>query len=237
MLWDLDGTLIDSEPYWMAEETLLVERFGGAWNHEEALVLVGQGLDFSATVLQGAGVPWTSQQIIDHLTDAVMERIRGAIPWRPGARELLSAVREAGVPTALVTMSIRRMAELVADAISALDGHAAFDVIVSGSDVANSKPHPEAYLSAAAQLGVAPEDCIAIEDSPIGLAAAVASGACSIGVPLMLPLPDPDDATAAHWTLWDTLEGRTVADLAGVLSAARAIGSRRDTDIGTGVQS
>ena len=221
MLWDLDGTLIDSEPYWMAEETLLVEQFGGTWTHEEALQLVGAGLELSAEVLQNAGVPWETQTIIDHLTDGVMSRIRERTPWRPGARELLAELRRAQVPTALVTMSIRRMAELVADAVSEIDGNQAFDVIVSGSDVRNAKPHPEAYMSAASQLGVDPVDCVAIEDSPTGLTSAVASGARVVGVPLMISLPQPS-VHFRGWVLWETLEGRTLDDLAEVLRAARA---------------
>lgn len=220
MLWDLDGTLIDSEAYWMAEETALVERFGGTWTHDEALQLVGAGLGHSALILQRAGVPWESDRIIDHLTDGVTARIRDSMPWRPGARELLAAVRAAGVPTALVTMSIRRMAELVADSIRAADGHDAFDVIVSGSDVKNSKPHPEAYLSAAAQLGVEPADCVAIEDSPTGLASAMAAGARVIGVPLMLQLSS-GDAAPVGWTEWPTLVGRGLDDLSEVLRLSR----------------
>src|SRR6218665_310852 len=110
----MDGTLVDTEPYWMAAETALVERFGGAWSHEQALTLVGQGLETSAAILQQAGVRMSTHEIIDHLTSEVTTAlaVQGP-PLRPGALELLTALNEAGVRCALVTMSLRRMAEQV----------------------------------------------------------------------------------------------------------------------------
>jgi beta-phosphoglucomutase-like phosphatase (HAD superfamily) len=113
-------------------------------------------------------------------------------------------VREAGVPAALVTMSIRRMAEAVAAAVP----FDAFSLIVAGDEVAEPKPHPEPYLLAAARLGVDPAGCVAIEDSPPGLASAVAAGTRAVGVPNAVALPEGDG-----WTLWPTLRGRTLADL------------------------
>jgi HAD superfamily hydrolase (TIGR01509 family) len=204
VLWDLDGTIVDSEPYWLAEETALIESFGGTWTPAEALNLVGSGLWVTAETMQRKGVPWHVDQIVDYLTDKVMASIRKHVPWRPGARELLAEMREAGIKTALVTMSIRRGAQLVADAIP----FDAFDVIVSGNDVESPKPHPEAYLKAAELLGVDPADCVAIEDSPPGLASAIAAGALAIGVPHVLPLPE-----GPTHVLWQTLAGKTVADL------------------------
>ena len=134
------------------------------------------------------------------------------IPWRPGARELLSELREAGIPTALVTMSIGRMAHHVADRL----GFLGFDAVVSGDDVAKSKPHPESYLRGAELLGVEIAHCLAIEDSPAGISSAAAAGAVVIGVPFMVEL---DGAPAD--TLWPTLAGRTLADLATVFSLKR----------------
>ncbi len=209
----MDGTLIDSEPYWFEAQADLVARFGGTWSDEEALELVGAGLWLTAEVMQRKGCPWDADAIVDHLTDAVLEGIRREVPWRPGARELLSSLRERGVTTGLVTMSIRRMATEVAEAASQHLGGTAFDVIVSGDDVTVPKPDPEAYLLAAERLDVEIRHCVAIEDSPTGLSAAVASGAASIGVPLMLPI----EKGPAH-TLWPTLDGRTPEDLAVVLA-------------------
>ena len=214
----MDGTLVDTEPYWHDVQRNLVAEFGGVFDEEQALRLVGSSLEISAAAMQQMGVPWGTEHIIDHLTDQVMARVRTRVPWRPGARELLADVRAAGVPTALVTMSIRRMATEIAAAVPTEDGRPAFDVIVSSTDVTHPKPHPEAYLRAAELLGVRSEECVAIEDSGPGLAAAVASGARTVGVPHVVELPESDG-----YTLWPTLEGRSLSDLAGLPGAGELV--------------
>jgi HAD superfamily hydrolase (TIGR01509 family) len=214
VLWDMDGTIIDTEPYWMDAETVLVESYGGVWTHEDALTLVGQGLGHSARKLQSRGVELGENEVIESLTDTVLARIReGGIPWRPGARELLQELRRLAVPTALVTMSIRRLAVAVEDAID----FRAFDHVVAGDDVEFPKPHPAAYLRAADLLSADPARCVAIEDSSPGVTAAVASGAATIGVPLNVPL-----AADAGYEIWPTLLGRTVSDLSDVLASHRS---------------
>ena len=202
----MDGTLVDTEPYWMAAETPLIESFGGTWSHEQALSLVGLGLEDSARILQQTGVRMSVDGIIDHLTDEVMRQLSTTgVPFRPGARELLAGLRAAGVKTGLVTMSMRRMATTVVDLID----FEAFDVIVAGDDATRPKPFPDPYLQACEALGVSPEEVVAIEDSPNGLRSAVASGAAVIGVPLMVSLT----GAGAH-EIWPTLDGRTVDDVA-----------------------
>ena len=214
VLGDMDGTLVDTEPYWMAAETPLIESFGGTWSHEQALGLVGLGLEDSARILQGTGVRMSTDAIIDHLTEEVMRQLsETGVPFRPGAREMLASLREAGIKTALVTMSMRRMAQTVVDLID----FDAFDVVIAGDDATRPKPFPDPYLQACEALGVAPHETVAIEDSPNGLRSAVASGASVIGVPLMVSLT----GAGAH-TLWDTLEGRTSDDVAAFHAAHRA---------------
>lgn len=214
VLWDMDGTLVDTEPYWMAAEGPLVERFGGTWSHEQALSLVGMGLEDSARIFQAAGVRMGVQDIIEHLTDEVMRQLHtDGVPFRPGARELLSSLRDAGIKTGLVTMSIRRMADLVVDLI----GFDAFDVVIAGDDATRPKPFPDPYLQACDAIGITPDDVVAIEDSPNGLRSAVASGAAVIGVPLMVSL-----AGAGAHTIWPTLDGRTAEDVAAFHAAHHA---------------
>ena len=209
----MDGTLVDTEPYWMAAEHELVSAHGGSWSHDDALSVVGVGLRDSARVLRAHGVALEIDEIVEWMTDRVLERVAEEVPWRPGARELLAELRESGTKTALITMSLHRMAEQVVSRL----GFDAFDAIVGGDDVARAKPDPEPYRHAARLLFVDIADCVAIEDSVPGLASAVASGAVTIGIPLHAPLADAD----TH-TLWPSLDGRTVADLRSVFARHRA---------------
>ncbi len=173
VLWDMDGTLVDTEPYWIATETELAEAHGGTWSREQALDLVGNELIVSATMLRdGSGIDLAPEVIVERLLDGVVSRVEKAVPWRPGARELLGELREAGVPCALVTMSYQRF---VAPVLAALP-EGSFAQVVTGDQVEFGKPHPEPYLQAARLLGVRPEDCVAIEDSNTGARSAEAAG-------------------------------------------------------------
>lgn len=187
VLWDLDGTLVDTEPFWIEEEIALAAEHGGTWTHEQGLTLVGKPLVESARLLRAAaGVPGSDEEIATTLVSRVAARVRAqGPPWRPGSRELLDEVRAAGVPCALVTMSYRVLADAVLDAV----GPGTFAVVVTGDDVTRGKPDPEAYLTAAGRLGAAPAQCVALEDSPVGVAAAEAAGVPTIAVPLMVDIP------------------------------------------------
>jgi HAD superfamily hydrolase (TIGR01509 family) len=221
VLWDMDGTLVDTEPYWQESQVRLVAEHDGSWSREDGDSLIGSGLWHSARVLQEHGVKLTEQEIIDRMTDDVMVSIRTELPWRPGARELLREVREAGIPTALVTMSIRRMADYIASAID----FEAFDVVVAGDEVEHAKPHPDPYLRAAAALGVEITECIAIEDSPTGLASAMAAGATAIGVEHHAPLSA--DGGFLHR---QSLVGLGLDELRVILQSGRALAELPEAD-------
>jgi HAD superfamily hydrolase (TIGR01509 family) len=145
-----------------------------------------------------ANIPLETHEIVNRLTNEVQSKLARVIPWRPGAKELLLDLKKHNVKTALVTMSLHRMAQQVVDAIP----FDSFDVIVAGDDVSRGKPHPEPYEKAAALLGFAPNDCIAFEDSSTGLASAEAAGTYAIGIPNVIPIPEKDGRI-----LWTTLEG------------------------------
>jgi len=188
ILWDMDGTLVDSEPLWQAMEKELVYSGGGQWTEADALALVGSPLHEAAIVLHNAGAPLAPELIVDELVSRVSAMVRAEVPWRQAGRETLQWVRKAGIPSALVTMSHAPIAQAMLDAITP----GTFAAIVTGDEVTNGKPHPEPYLRAAELLGVDPRKCIAVEDSPRGIAAAMASGARTIGIVSVVPVkPQP----------------------------------------------
>lgn len=208
----MDGTLIDSEPYWIEAEARLAARFGVAWTHDDGLSLVGNPLDVSAQVLMARGVALTEAEIIDLLVSEVAERAQEHMPWLPDARALLGEVRAAGIPCALVTMSIGALVDRFLEASGPV-----FDAVVTGDSVARGKPDPEAYLTAAALLGVDPRDCVAIEDSRVGIGSAHASGAATIAVLRHTEIPDLDGLTRVT-----TLDGIGTRGLAAILAEHQA---------------
>ncbi|MBX3091561.1 MAG: HAD family phosphatase [Cryobacterium sp.] len=213
ILWDMDGTLVDTEPYWMAAEKELVESRGGTWSAEEGLALVGQGLEFSAAALQSSGVDLSTGDIIERLTKRVLDQTLVHVPWRPGALELLKETRDAGISTALVTMSMKPLAQHIANAAE----ERLFDAVVTGDDVARPKPHPEPYELAARLLDVDPASCVAIEDSVPGLASAAAAGAVVIAVPAHVAIPE-----STEYSLWPSLAGRSLDDVTSLYQSLRA---------------
>jgi HAD superfamily hydrolase (TIGR01509 family) len=186
VLFDMDGTLVDTEPYWIAAEHALVESFGGTWTDEDARALIGNALPTSASnIRERGGVPLPVDDIIDRLLDDVIAAARRAMPWRPGAVALLTQLADRGVPCALVTMSYARLA----DTLTALLPAGTFATVVTGDQVSDGKPHPEAYLTAAERLGADPAYCVAIEDSNTGIASAEAAGCVVVAVPHHVPIP------------------------------------------------
>jgi HAD superfamily hydrolase (TIGR01509 family) len=211
VLWDMDGTLVDTEPYWMASEVAVVHARGGMWTHDDGLALVGNPLRVSAECIRRhGGVDLPVDEVVERLLAHVVVRVGERPPWRPGARELLADLGRVGVPCALVTMSWTSLAEAVVSALPA----GTFAAVVTGDEVTYGKPHPEPYLTAAARLGVDPAECVAVEDSPTGLLSAEAAGAVAVGVPHLVPLP-----TRPGRTLLSSLTGVTAADLGQLVSA------------------
>jgi HAD superfamily hydrolase (TIGR01509 family) len=205
VLWDMDGTLVDTEPYWMAAEIALVEAYGGTWTSEHSKALVGNDLLVSAAYIREHGnVPLDPEAIVFRLLDGVIARMRDHVPWRPGARRLLAELRERAVPCALVTMSWQPLARTFLDAVAP----GTFAVVVTGDQVTRGKPHPEPSLHAARLLGVDPADALAVEDSPTGVASATAAGVMTLAVPHVLPI-----AEAPGRVVHPTLDGVDLAFL------------------------
>ena len=186
VLWDMDGTLVDTEPYWTVAELALAERYGGTWTPAQSMELVGFDLlDAARYMREHMGIDLAPERIVDEMLDDVIEQVEGEVPWRPGSRELLASLGEAGVPCALVTMSYARFVKPILGGLPA----DTFRTVVTGDSVARGKPHPEPYLTAARQLDVLAGECLAIEDSDTGARSAAGAGCTVLCAPLHVAVP------------------------------------------------
>ena len=180
VLLDMDGTLLDSEKVWDVALDDLAAWLGGELSDRARRRMVGSSLARSVAILHSdLGVEADPESSGAYLLARTAELFRTDLRWRPGARELLSAVHDAGVPTALVTSTHRGLTEIALDMM----GRQFFTATVCGDEVSRPKPHPEPYLRAAALLGAQVRQCVAIEDSPLGIAAAEAAGCVAVAVP------------------------------------------------------
>jgi HAD superfamily hydrolase (TIGR01509 family) len=186
VLLDMDGTLLDSEKVWEAALRDLASHLGGVLSEATRAAIVGTSTPDSVEILyRDIGRPGLDPKAgIVWLDNRMAELFATGVSWRPGAAELLAELHAAGVAVALVTATSRKLVEVCLDTL----GRDNFHVVVCGDDVAETKPHPAPYATAAALLGVDPRCCVAIEDSPTGVASALAAGCIVIAVPCEVPL-------------------------------------------------
>jgi HAD superfamily hydrolase (TIGR01509 family) len=214
VLFDMDGTLTDSEPVWDEALRELARWLGGSLSDQARRATLGTNVAMSVEIVhRDVGRPDADPVAsAQRLVAEVRARFARGLVWRPGARELVDAVRAAGIPTALVTNTERALTQLALGPL--LD--ALFDVSVCGDEVAHSKPAPDPYEQAAALLGVAPGATVAIEDSPTGADSASTAGCAVLVVPRAdMPVPPGPGRTFA-----DSLVGITVPDLTALLARA-----------------
>lgn len=201
----MDGTLFDSEKIWTVSLNELAARLGGEISPATRAAMVGTNVAETIVMLHGdLGLPADQAESAAWLLERTAQLYREGLPWLPGARELLHAVREAGLATALVTSTPRALVDVALKAL----GTENLDAVVVGDEVTHNKPHPESYLRAAELLRVPPARCLAIEDSPTGIASAEAAGCPVLAVPHELPVgPGP------RRVVRQGLAGLAVADL------------------------
>ncbi len=178
VVFDLDGTLIDSEPLWAQAEIAVAASGGVEWTTEDAFSFFGRPLRETTQAIVDRGLGLTVDEAIAHMIDELAAIYATAVPWLPGARELLDGLQADGVSAAIGTQSYRRLAELVQRAA----GGAVRD-IVGGDELRRGKPDPEVFLTAAERLGLAPADVVVVEDSPTGVEAGLAAGVPVLAVP------------------------------------------------------
>jgi len=190
VLFDMDGLIVDSEPLWFEVERTVMARLGGSWTAADQAALVGGSLHRSVGYLLDRAVrPASWAEVADWLIGGMARLLaEREITVMAGAIELIAQVRTAGIPYALVTSSERVIMDAVLAGLARLG--VTFPVTICGADVRNTKPHPEPYHLAAALLDADPRFCVALEDSPTGVAAAEAAGCATVAVPGLTQIPD-----------------------------------------------
>lgn len=185
VVFDNDGLLLDTELLWFAAETRLFGRRGRSFTREDQRYLLGSSADVVGTKMAGllGLAPEEGPALAGELRELVMAEAEGPCQPRPGALELLAALREAGTPIGLASNSERAFVDRVLAGAGLVGDAWPFDVTISGDEVARPKPAPDLYLAACKALGAPPEACVALEDSPPGVAAASAAGLRVVGVP------------------------------------------------------
>ena len=189
VLFDMDGTLVDSEKLWDVSMQQLYARFGGVMSPEVRTATVGGSAEsVIQLVFADLGLPPDPLEMAataDWLHEITGDLFDAGLPWCDGARELLDELLRSGVPMALVTNTRRALTERALNSI----GRQYFSASVCGDEVPRGKPAPDPYRHAAALLGVHPSHCLAIEDSVTGTASAESAGCSVLVVPNDVEVP------------------------------------------------
>jgi len=215
VLWDMDGTLIDSEPLWIEQERELMESLGAIWTEEDAIQCLGGPMTRVDSYMRSK-LPDIHRdsiaplELARRLLERMERRLAQHVPFTPGSFDIITEMKSAQLPLALVSASTRPVMDAALKSI----GDNLFDVTISDSDVSQSKPHPEGYLKAADSLSVDITSCLIIEDSITGMNAAISSGAYVIGLPHVSSLP-MGNKVVHH----PTLEGLSLTGIAGLFDS------------------
>jgi HAD superfamily hydrolase (TIGR01509 family) len=194
VLFDMDGLLVETEDLWYQAERVIMTEIGAEWGPEHQGALVGGPLEFAvAYMIEVSGQDHDHEVMLNRLM-AEMEHVLRTEPvhWRPGAKQLVAALEECGVPMALVSASWRSLISAVHDSVLHELGHEVFVTTVAGDEVERTKPFPDPYLLAAERIGVDARHCVVLEDSHTGSQAGVASGALVVAVPSFVAIEPKD---------------------------------------------
>ena len=209
VLFDLDGTLLESEQLWMQSAVEVMNALGSVWSYEDQAKFIGGPLALAAEHMsQRVDKKTSAGDIAGKLLMAQEEQIRRCVlPWKPGALPLLREAADTNLPRALVTASWRRLVDVLVERINVDVGARAFSLEVAGDEVSNGKPDPEPYLKAAKALLVPPVQCLVVEDSPKGVQSAVSAGCHVVAV------QDSSFTESAGVLVVGSLEAQTLENL------------------------
>lgn len=181
VIFDMDGLLVDTEPLWAICERDMLDRRGKVWSHAIQNKFIGMRMnDFLRGMIAGYGLADPVEVMRDEIETQMCDVIPDRATPRPGAQELIDYLYGEGIPCAIASSS----GQVIIDKVVEARGWShVFTTRVTGDIVPNGKPAPDVYLETARRLGVAPADCLALEDSPNGARAAVAAGMTTFVVP------------------------------------------------------
>ncbi|RKR92471.1 HAD superfamily hydrolase (TIGR01509 family) [Micromonospora pisi] len=189
MIFDLDGVIVDSEPVWEEVRRRYVAEHGGAWQPDSQRRLMGMSTGEWASYLSAElGVDRSPEQVATEVVDEMARRYLEHVPLIDGADRVVRELA-ANWPMGLASSSPARLIEAALRATGLTD---VFAVTLSTEQVARGKPSPDVYLQVAERLGMAPERCVAIEDSSNGVRSASAAGTRVVAVPHASYPLDPD---------------------------------------------
>jgi HAD superfamily hydrolase (TIGR01509 family) len=187
ILFDMDGTLVDSEPLWLEAEREVMESVGSSWSAQDQLSCLGGPRERTEEIMQEKSNYVKPYGFFgDQLNILMLKKLENQLQIVPNAIDLINDCRAFGLKIALVTASGGTLMRTVLTHFPA----DFFDTTISADDVAKSKPDPEPYLLAADRLNVRIEDCLVVEDSITGVTSALNSGAQVIGIPHLVAMPE-----------------------------------------------
>ncbi|MDA0271342.1 MAG: HAD-IA family hydrolase [Chloroflexi bacterium] len=200
VIYDLDGTLLDTEPLYRQVTTAILARFGVALDPDVRSRMMGRPTSIASRILvEATGIPLTPEEFARERETALTILFRDVLPTR-GALALTRHLRAHGIPQAIATSSSVRS---LADKRVAHDAwFGEFEAIVTSEDVAHGKPAPDIFLEAGRRIGATPEACLVFEDAPLGVEAALAAGMSVIA----LPEPDHEAMVAGAHIILEHLE-------------------------------
>ena len=182
VIFDMDGVLVDSEPLFLKaiNNVLVNESAEPVTDEENQSKLIGTTVEETwRRLIEMRGLPESLQSYLGRYELAVREVLQAELIPRPGVRQLIDACSRRNLPQAVASSSLRSWVDLKLETLGLQDS---FVVVLGGDDVSRGKPEPDIYLLAAERLNIPPAQCIAIEDSPVGIAAAVSAGIYTVAV-------------------------------------------------------
>jgi HAD superfamily hydrolase (TIGR01509 family) len=204
VVFDMDGVLIDSEPFWRESEIEVFGRYGLQLTEADCVSTTGMRIQ-DVTRYWFERNPWNGPDpdaVAEEILQGVIRRVGERGTAMPGVDQTIARLNTRKLRLALATSSAGRLIDAV---LGRLELRRCFEVICSAENGMRGKPHPDVYLCAAAKLGVSPGECLAIEDSIAGVEAAKAAGMTCIAVPLP-ELRDDPRYSAADRTVKSLLE-------------------------------